>query len=110
MQCVTNHVKQSMKCSQCNEAVPEDSPQYLECCQTLNMLFPEHLDLGATEPEAEVAGVNQTITVVMLGGQSTVISYSPSMLIQKLKTTVQSRLGPHPDKQRLLYKEQELKV
>lgn len=46
----------------------------------------------------------------MLGGDSTVVEYQPSMTIQKLKDFVKSRLGPVPEKQRLLYKEQELKV
>lgn len=46
----------------------------------------------------------------MLGGDSTVVEYQPSMTIQKLKDFVKSRLGPVPEKQRLLYKEQELKT
>ena len=46
----------------------------------------------------------------MLGGDSTVLAYTPLMAIQALKIFVQKRLGPIPDKQRILYKEQELKV
>ena len=46
----------------------------------------------------------------MLGGDSTVVHYSPGMTIQELKNFVQTRLGPAPQKQRLLYKEKELKV
>ena len=46
----------------------------------------------------------------MLGGDSTVVAYQPLMAIQELKLSVQKRLGPVPDKQRILYKEQELKV
>ena len=46
----------------------------------------------------------------MLGGDSTVVAYRPYMTILDLKNFVQIRLGPTPQKQRLLYKEQELKV
>ena len=46
----------------------------------------------------------------MLGGDSTVVEYQPNMSILTLKAFIKSRLGPEPDKQRLLYKEQELKV
>lgn len=46
----------------------------------------------------------------MLGGDSTVVAYQPLMAIRELKLSVQKRLGPVPDKQRILYKEQELKV
>ena len=53
---------------------------------------------------------DKTISVVMLGGDSTVVEYQPAMEILSLKDFVKRRLGPDPDKQRLLYKEQELKV
>lgn len=53
---------------------------------------------------------DKTISVVMLGGDSTVVEYQPNMSILELKAFIKSRLGPEPDKQRLLYKEQELKV
>jgi len=46
----------------------------------------------------------------MLGGDSTVVQYQPFMTVQDLKSFVQTRLGPAPQKQRLLYKEQELKT
>ena len=53
---------------------------------------------------------DKTISVVMLGGDSTVLEYQPDLTILSLKDFVKRRLGPDPDKQRLLYKEQELKV
>ena len=53
---------------------------------------------------------DKTVSVLMLGGDSTVVEYQPNMSILALKAFIQSRLGPEPDKQRLLYKEQELKV
>lgn len=54
--------------------------------------------------------INQTISVVMLGGDSTVLEYKPDMTVQELKLVVKERLGHLPEKQRLLYKDQELKV
>ena len=53
---------------------------------------------------------DKTVSIVMLGGDSTVVEYQSNMSILALKAFIQSRLGPEPDKQRLLYKEQELKV
>lgn len=53
---------------------------------------------------------DKTISVVMLGGDSTVVEYQPNMSILALKAFIKSRLGPEPDKQRLLYEEEELKV
>lgn len=53
---------------------------------------------------------DKTISVVMLGGDSTVVEYQPHMTILELKAFIKNRLGPEPDKQRLLYKEEELKV
>ena len=64
---------------------------------------PEDTDCPSAEGE-------KTISVVMLGGDSTVLEYQPHLTILSLKDFVKRRLGPDPDKQRLLYKEQELKV
>ena len=66
----------------------------------------------STPEDAEWQSVegHKTVSVVMLGGDSTVLEYQPNMSILALKAFIQSRLGPEPDKQRLLYKEQELKV
>ena len=83
----------------------------MECTATLESLFPRFT--ANCEPEnAEMASEesDKTISVVMLGGDSTVLEYQPFMTIQQLKIFVQNRLGPVPRKQRLLYKEQELKV
>ena len=66
----------------------------------------------STPEDAEWQSVegDKTVSVVMLGGDSTVLEYQPNISILALKAFIQSRLGPEPDKQRLLYKEQELKV
>ena len=62
------------------------------------------------DTERPSAEGDKTISVVMLGGDSTVLEYQPHLTISSLKDFVKRRLGPDPDKQRLLYKEQELKV
>lgn len=64
---------------------------------------PEDTERPSTEGD-------KTISIVMLGGDSTVLEYQPHLTILSLKDFVKRRLGPDPDKQRLLYKEQELKV
>jgi len=112
LQCVTQHVQKSQKCSQCPQAVSTSNPRYLECIATLENLFPKYSAPDATPELAEMYSLesNQTISVVMLGGDSTVVAYRPYMTILDLKNFVQIRLGPTPQKQRLLYKEQELKV
>ena len=112
LQCVANHVEKFHKCSQCLQAVSTSDPRYLECLATLKNLFPKYTTPDATPEYAEMSSLesNQTISVVMLGGDSTVVEYKPSMTIHYLKSFVQIRLGPAPQKQRLLYKEQELKV
>lgn len=88
-----------------------DNPHYIECLATLENLFPK-LAVSSAREDAEwpSAEVEKTISVVMLGGDSTVVEYQPAMEILSLKDFVKRRLGPDPDKQRLLYKEQELTV
>ena len=112
LQCVTKNVEKSHRCSQCSQAVSTTDPRYLECLATLENLFPKYSAPDSTPEHAEMSSLetNQTISVVMLGGDSTVVAYKPSMTIRDLKSFVQTRLGPAPQKQRLLYKEQELKV
>ena len=88
-----------------------DNPHYIECVATLENLFPK-LDVPSApeDTERQSAEGDKTISVVLLGGDSTVLEYQPHMTILSLKDFVKRRLGPDPDKQRLLYKEQELKV
>ena len=79
---------------------------------TLENLFPKYTAPAATTEQVDSSSLegDQTISVVMLGGDSTVMAYHPFLTIHDLKNYVQVRLGPAPQKQRLLYKEQELKV
>lgn len=110
MQCVTHFVKNANRCSQCSQNVATDNVRYCEFVETLERLFPEtpHLLTEASDSASE--DVNPTISVFMLGGDSTVFEYQPNMTVKHLKLKVKERLGTSPEKQRLLYKDQELKV
>lgn len=114
LRCLTKHVQQFQKCSQCSECIKTDNPRYLQCLATLDSLFPKLTASPSTAEDVHSSTgsfpENQTISVVMLGGDSTVVAYKPLMAIRELKLSVQKRLGPVPDKQRILYKEQELKT
>ncbi|CAH3186653.1 unnamed protein product [Porites lobata] len=109
--CLTRHVQEFRKCSQCPQAVKVDNSRYLECLATLENLFPR-LEVSSAPGDADWSSAegNKTISVVMLGGDSTVVEYQPNMSILALKAFIKSRLGPEPDKQRLLYEEEELKT
>jgi len=87
-------------------------PRYLQYLETLENLFPKFTASSTAESVESSASEasDKTISVVMLGGDSTVVLYQPFMKIQALKSFVEHRLGPPPQRQRLLYKEQELKV
>ena len=111
-QCVTKYIEKHQRCSQCPQAVKTSNPRYREYLETLENLFPKYTAPAATtenEPSTSLVS-SKTISVVMLGGDSTVVPYRPGMTILELKSFVQTRLGPAPQKQRLLYKEKELKV
>lgn len=112
LRCVTKYVEKHQKCSQCPQAVKTSDPRYCEYLETLENLFPKYSAPAATTENVEAISLvgNETISVVMLGGDSTVVPFRPSMTIQDLKNSVQIRLGPAPQKQRLLFKEKELKT
>jgi hypothetical protein len=48
--------------------------------------------------------------VAMMGGETTVIPYNACMTIADLKIKIKQCFDAEPQKQRLLYKEKELKV
>lgn len=103
-------MKNQNRCSQCPESVTIDNKAYCEFVETLERLFPE-----TPHPLNEAVGgasedINKTISVVMLGGECTALEYRSDMTVYALKNLVKERLGPPQEKQRLLYKERELKV
>lgn len=78
--------------------------------ETLERLFPETPHPLTETTEVSPEDTNQTISVFMLGGDSTVLQYRPDMLVKDLKLFVKQRLGTLPEKQRLMYVDKELKV
>ncbi|KAJ7381006.1 hypothetical protein OS493_004601 [Desmophyllum pertusum] len=109
LRCVTHFVKNANKCSQCSRHVAIDNACYCEFVETLERLFPESPHTLTETAEVAPEDADQTISVVMLGGDCTVLQYRPGMTVKDLKLLVEKRLGPLPEKQRLLYKDQELK-
>ncbi|PFX18305.1 uncharacterized protein LOC111339739 [Stylophora pistillata] len=109
LRCVTHSVKNASKCPQCSQDVAADNPRYCEFVETLERLFPDspHLLLETTYDASQET--NLTISIVMLGGDCTVLQYHPDMTVRDLKISVGKRLGYLPEKQRLLYKDMELK-
>lgn len=107
---MTHFVKNANRCSQCSQHVTTDNKRYCEFLETLERLFPETPHLLTETTDAAPEDANPTISVFMLGGDSTVFEYQPDMTVKHLKLLVKERLGPLPEKQRLLYKDQELKV
>jgi hypothetical protein len=77
----------------------------------LKRLFPEIEDPQSSPSTTLVpfAG-NETIAVAVMGGETAIIPYQGNMTVLSLKYKIQERFGIEPQKQRLLYKEKELKV
>ena len=78
--------------------------------ETLERLFPETPHRLTETAESASEDINETISVVMLGGESTVLEYRHDTTVYAVKKLVEERLGPSLDKQRLLYKDKELMV
>lgn len=109
LRCVTFSVKNVNKCPQCSQDVTTDDLRYCEFVETLERLFPDspHVFLEATDDASQET--NLTISIVMLGGDCTVLQYRPDLTVRDLKIHVENRLGYLPEKQRLLYHDKELK-
>lgn len=103
-------MKNQNSCSQCSESVTIDNETYCEFVETLERLFPETPHPVNETVEGALEDINQTISVVMLGGECTALEYRSDMTVYALKNLVKERLGPPHEKQRLLYKERELEV
>lgn len=108
---MTKHVETSKKCTQCDQVVTEQNLQYKQYKATLNKLFPECIALPPLiVTEVKNSANASTITVMMLGGECAVLPFTPAMTVTQLKNTIEKKLGPVPEKQRLMYKEKELQV
>ena len=60
--------------------------------------------------ELEALSHGSTVTVMMLGGECAVLPFTAAMTVGQLKDAIKKKLGPEPEKQRLMYKDKELKV
>ncbi|XP_031550084.1 uncharacterized protein LOC116287540 [Actinia tenebrosa] len=111
LQCTTKSVKKNQSCSICNKKVTTENPQYQECINILKRLFPE-IEAPQAIPSTTSATLsgNETITVSMMGGETTVIPYDANMTIASLKVKISKCFSTEPQKQRLLCDEKELKV
>ncbi|EDO37746.1 predicted protein [Nematostella vectensis] len=108
LRCVTEHVKANKACSQCEAKITLDNPVYLECLSTLGRLFPE-VGPGEFINIPVPSGEQPTLTVAMMGGETTVIPYNPVMSIAELKLKISQNIRVDRLKQRLMYNDTELK-
>ena len=60
--------------------------------------------------ELEALSHGSTVTVMMLGGECAVLPFNAAVTVGKLKDAIKKKLGPEPEKQRLMYKDKELQV
>lgn len=110
--CATASVKKNKKCSQCEERVTEDNEIYKEYLETLDFLFPpeEEKNNAINEVFAASNTVTGKIYVTTMSGESVTLSYYPNKKIFDIKREIASKLKTPPEKQRLLYHNNELKV
>ena len=97
------------KCSQCEIIVEEDNEVYREYVETLEYLFPNEEEEMITE-NTENFKDGGNIYVTTMSGESLMLSYHWNKRILDLKKEVQAGLKAEPEKQRLLYQNNELKV
>ncbi|CAB4045531.1 Ubiquitin-60S ribosomal L40, partial [Paramuricea clavata] len=110
--CATASVKNRKKCSQCGNTATEDNEIYKEYLETLDFLFPpeEEADESAYQAECAATGIGSgKIYVTTISGESVTLSYYPLKKIFDIKKEVEKELRTPPEKQRLLYRNKELK-
>ena len=110
--CATASVKNNKKCSQCENTVTEDNEVYKDYLETLDFLFPpeEEHDESGYQAECAAIGNSGKIYVTTISGESVTITYFPRKTIMDIKKDVEKELKTSPDKQRLIYRNKELKV
>ncbi|XP_046855403.1 uncharacterized protein LOC124448402 [Xenia sp. Carnegie-2017] len=109
LHCAVNCVKTYHKCSQCEIIVEEDNKVYREYVETLEYLFPNEEEEMITENTENIKD-GGNIYVTTMSGESLMLSYHWNKRILDLKKEVQAGLKAEPEKQRLLYQNNELKV
>ena len=109
--CAIASVKNNKKCSQCANTVTEDNEIYKEYLETLDFLFPPEEENDESGYQAECTAVGSgKIYVTTISGESVTLSYYPHKKIFDIKKEVENELKTPPEKQRLLYRNKELKV
>ena len=111
MKCVTASVRENNKCSQCESEVKEDNETYQEYLETLDFLFPPEEEYEDSDSQAEFSATSSgKIYVTTISGESVTLPYNPFKKIFDIKKEVENELKTPPDKQRLLFRNKELKV
>ena len=89
----------------------EDNEIYKEYLETLDFLFPPEEEVDESAYQAECAAIGSgKIYVTTISGESVNLSYHPLKKIFDIKKEVENELKTPPEKQRLLYRNKELKV
>ena len=97
-------------CSQCEIQVKKDNNVYREYLETLEYLYPNEGEEEIIEEKVENAQDSGNIFVTTMSGELLTLSYHRNKRIIDLKKEVQVGLKTEPEKQRLLYQNNELKV
>ena len=89
----------------------EDNETYQEYLETLDFLFPPEEEYADSDSQAEFsASSSGKIYVTTISGESVTLLYTPFKKIFDIKKEVENELKTPPDKQRLLFRNKELKV
>ncbi len=105
---MTSHWEQTKQCSQCHIPIAHTSLNLRKCLQTLEILFPEiHPDQSFVNNAGAASG---KMTVMRLNGEAADIDYNPRYSIFKVKQLIFEFFKVPPEKQRLVYNGNELKV
>lgn len=110
LRCLVNGVEKTGKCPQpgCGVTVSGTSDTLNLLKEILADMFIEY-DTEYT-PLVDVSGGQSFVNVTGLTGTSARIAFSPSMTVNDLKLQIQEKMGVTVAKQKLLYKDREMKV
>ncbi|XP_046352764.2 uncharacterized protein LOC124132734 [Haliotis rufescens] len=111
MRCVIRHVKEKKCCPypECGKPVAPECRNIAVVQRTLDEMFREYTTeyTPLVIPEGASEGV---VRVAVLNGDSMTVNYRPYMTILELKQSIQNKLKHEVQKQKLLYKDKEIKV
>ncbi|XP_046855302.1 uncharacterized protein LOC124448303 [Xenia sp. Carnegie-2017] len=110
LECAIECVQKHHMCSQCEIQVKKDNNVYREYLETLEYLYPNEGEEEIIEEKVENGQDSGNIFVTTMSGELLTLSYHRNKRIIDLKKEVQVGLKTEPEKQRLLYQNNELKV